>query len=85
MNDRLPTVRLSREVKAALAEGAPVVALESTIISHGLPRPRNLEVAREVEEILATLRESQVAIEDLELGRTDLEEVFLSIMQGAQA
>ena len=41
--------------------------------------------AREVEEILATLRESQVAIEDLELGRTDLEEVFLSIMQGAQA
>src|SRR3954451_17144674 len=37
------------EVAAALAEGRPVVALESTIISHGLPRPDNLRVAREVE------------------------------------
>ena len=37
------------EVAAALAEGRPVVALESTIISHGLPRPRNLTVAREIE------------------------------------
>jgi pseudouridine-5'-phosphate glycosidase len=42
----------SSEVLAALAEGKPVVALESTIISHGLPRPRNLEAAREFEEIL---------------------------------
>ena len=37
------------EVEAALAANAPVVALESTIISHGLPRPRNLEVARQIE------------------------------------
>src|SRR3954451_18549478 len=37
------------EVAAALADGRPVVALESTIISHGLPRPDNLRVAREVE------------------------------------
>jgi pseudouridine-5'-phosphate glycosidase len=37
------------EVVDALAGGRPVVALESTIVSHGLPRPRNLEVAREVE------------------------------------
>ena len=36
-------------VAEALAAGRPVVALESTLISHGLPRPRNLEVAREVE------------------------------------
>jgi len=43
---------LSPEVTAALADGSPVVALESTIISHGLPRPRNLEVAKEFEEIL---------------------------------
>jgi pseudouridine-5'-phosphate glycosidase len=42
----------SPEVSAALAAGKPVVALESTIISHGLPRPRNLEAAREFEEIL---------------------------------
>ena len=37
------------EVAEALAAGGPVVALESTLISHGLPRPRNLAVAREVE------------------------------------
>jgi pseudouridine-5'-phosphate glycosidase len=43
---------LSREVSDALANGKPVVALESTIISHGLPRPRNLEAAKEFEEIL---------------------------------
>jgi pseudouridylate synthase len=39
-------------VDAALDEGRPVVALESTIISHGLPRPRNLEVAREIEDVV---------------------------------
>ena len=38
------------EVAAALAEGRPVVALESTIISHGLPRPDNLRIAREIEQ-----------------------------------
>src|SRR3954468_9606451 len=42
----------SAEVAAALADGRPVVALESTIISHGLPRPRNLEAAIEFEAIL---------------------------------
>ncbi len=36
-------------VAAALARGAPVVALESTIVAHGLPYPANLEVARELE------------------------------------
>jgi pseudouridine-5'-phosphate glycosidase len=41
-------------VAEALATGRPVVALESTIVSHGLPRPRNLEVARELE---ATVRD----------------------------
>ncbi|GLW11787.1 pseudouridine-5'-phosphate glycosidase [Microtetraspora sp. NBRC 13810] len=45
-------LRPSAEVAAALAEGTPVVALESTIISHGLPQPRNLEVAGELEEIV---------------------------------
>ena len=38
------------EVAAALAAGHPVVALESTIISHGLPRPDNLRIARDIEE-----------------------------------
>lgn len=42
----------SPEVAEALKSGKPLVALESTIISHGLPRPSNLTVAREVEEIV---------------------------------
>jgi pseudouridine-5'-phosphate glycosidase len=42
----------SPEVAAALASKSPIVALESTIISHGLPRPSNLNVAREVEAIV---------------------------------
>ncbi len=45
-------MKFSREVEAAKASGTAIVALESTIISHGLPRPRNLEVALEVEEIV---------------------------------
>ncbi len=44
--------QLSVEVQEALNAGMPVVALESTIISHGLPRPQNLEAAKEFEEIL---------------------------------
>lgn len=43
---------LSTEVADAIAQRRPVVALESTIISHGLPRPRNHEAAREFESIL---------------------------------
>src|SRR3954470_10436369 len=42
-------MRVEPEVEAALADGRPVVALESTIIAHGLPRPDNLSVAREIE------------------------------------
>ncbi|WP_375260204.1 pseudouridine-5'-phosphate glycosidase, partial [Citreimonas sp.] len=47
--------RLSAPVRDALKAGRPVVALESTIITHGMPRPRNLDVAREIE---ATVREA---------------------------
>ena len=43
-------LRLSDEVRDALAAGRPVVALESTVIAHGLPRPDNLTVAREMQE-----------------------------------
>ena len=39
-------------MKDALEKGDPIVALESTIISHGMPYPRNLEVAREVEQVV---------------------------------
>jgi pseudouridine-5'-phosphate glycosidase len=45
-------IKLSAEVASALQAGKPIVALESTIISHGLPRPSNLEVALECERIV---------------------------------
>ena len=45
-------IKLSAEVAAAIKAGKPIVALESTIISHGLPRPSNLEVALECERIV---------------------------------
>ncbi|MGW5368073.1 pseudouridine-5'-phosphate glycosidase [Streptomyces sp. NPDC004009] len=43
---------VSEEVRDALGAGRPVVALESTIIAHGLPRPRNLRVAVELEDVV---------------------------------
>ncbi|POX44372.1 pseudouridine-5'-phosphate glycosidase [Streptomyces sp. Ru72] len=43
---------VSEEVQEALAARRPVVALESTIIAHGLPRPRNLQVALELEDVV---------------------------------
>ncbi|HEX6447528.1 MAG TPA: pseudouridine-5'-phosphate glycosidase [Streptosporangiales bacterium] len=45
-------IAVAAEVRDAVAAGVPVVALESTIFTHGLPRPRNLEVAREAEKAL---------------------------------
>jgi pseudouridine-5'-phosphate glycosidase len=47
-------MRIAPEVAEALAGGRPVVALESTLISHGLPRPRNLAVAHEAEAAVRT-------------------------------
>lgn len=46
------SLTIAADVQEALAEGRAVVALESTIISHGLPRPENLRVAAEVEDIV---------------------------------
>ena len=43
-------MRFTTEVEEALAAGRPVVALESTIVAHGLPRPDNLRIAREIED-----------------------------------
>ena len=43
---------IAPEVQKALAEGRPVVALESTIISHGMPYPQNVETALSVEKII---------------------------------
>ncbi|WDR04568.1 pseudouridine-5'-phosphate glycosidase [Devosia rhodophyticola] len=47
-----PYLSISSDVKKALSEGKPVVALESTIITHGMPYPQNLEMARNVEAIV---------------------------------
>ncbi|MEG2002844.1 MAG: pseudouridine-5'-phosphate glycosidase, partial [Clostridia bacterium] len=45
-------LEISNEVKDALANGKPVVALESTIISHGMPYPKNVETALRVEQVV---------------------------------
>ncbi|MEU5274093.1 pseudouridine-5'-phosphate glycosidase [Streptomyces hygroscopicus] len=47
-----PRLTLTEEVAQALRDGRPVVALESTIISHGMPYPQNVEMATGVEEII---------------------------------
>ena len=52
MNDLNRYLSVSPEVQSALKENRPVVALESTIISHGMPYPRNVETALRVEEII---------------------------------
>nr|WP_217361438.1 pseudouridine-5'-phosphate glycosidase [Aeromicrobium stalagmiti] len=66
---------ISPAVKSALEEGWPVVALESTIISHGLPRPDNLEAARRFEQLLTDMGvvPATIAVLDGELkaGLTD--------------
>ena len=55
MTTRNPALVLTDEVAEALRDGAPVVALESTIISHGMPYPQNVEMATAVERVLRDL------------------------------
>ena len=72
------------EVAGALAAGEPVVALESTLVVHGLPRPRNLQVARELE---ATVRERGAVRATIAVGggqaRVGLEPGDLARLDGA--
>jgi pseudouridine-5'-phosphate glycosidase len=74
-------VEVSPKVSAALAAGQPLVALESTIISHGLPRPDNLAAARRFEEILEAqdVTPATIALIDgvpkVGLGPEDLERI----------
>ena len=77
---------ISSEVAAALAAGAPVVALESTIITHGMPYPANLETAQQVE---AAIREqgavpATIAVVDgqIKVGLTDAELDALALAKG---
>lgn len=48
----VPYIKTNPEIRSALSKGLPVVALESTIISHGMPWPRNVETALAVEQII---------------------------------
>jgi len=57
-------LRILPEVRDALGAGAPVVALESTIITHGMPAPRNLETARAVEAAVGGAVPATIAILD---------------------
>lgn len=68
-------IAIAPEVAAALEQGRPVVALESTIVTHGMPYPRNLEMARSVETIVrdAGSVPATIAVIDgrLRIGLTD--------------
>jgi pseudouridine-5'-phosphate glycosidase len=74
-------IEVAREVAEALAAGGPVVALESTIIAHGLPRPDNLRIAREIEQAVREHGAVPATIAMLDgtvhvgLGATELEAV----------
>lgn len=52
MNTTSPYLQIQPVIQEALVQGKPVVALESTIISHGMPYPQNVETAKAVEEIV---------------------------------
>jgi pseudouridine-5'-phosphate glycosidase len=52
VNPLLNFLRIESSVQQALDENRPVVALESTIVAHGMPFPQNVELAEEVESIL---------------------------------
>src|SRR5689334_24626058 len=45
-------LKIAPEVAQAIRDGRPMVALESTVIAHGLPRPQNLETARRLQEVV---------------------------------
>jgi pseudouridine-5'-phosphate glycosidase len=49
---RHPHIQLSNEVARAINIGLPIVALESTVITHGLPKPQNIELARDMEKTI---------------------------------
>lgn len=48
----LPLLNIAPDIASAMRDGRPVVALESTVIAHGLPRPQNLQTAQRLQEIV---------------------------------
>ncbi len=86
MSHDLPSwVHASPDVAAALAAGSPVVALESAVITHGLPRPANIEIARQMEAQVSSAgaRPATVAVLEGEirvgLSPEDLERLALAL------
>jgi len=79
-------LQLTDEVRTALGDGAPVVALESTIISHGMPYPDNVAMAREVEAIIRELGATPATIAVLDgVPRIGLDDAGLELLgSGAQ-
>ncbi|MBI3241878.1 MAG: pseudouridine-5'-phosphate glycosidase [Chloroflexi bacterium] len=81
-----PELFFSPEVKAALSDHRPVVALESTVISHGLPRPQNLELARRMEAVVREQGAVPATIAILKgqvkIGLTDEELTYLANADG---
>jgi pseudouridine-5'-phosphate glycosidase len=84
-------LKISADVADALADDRPVVALESTIITHGMPYPQNLEMARNVEAVIRRggATPATIAIMDgaIRVGLTDadLERLARTGMQAAKA
>jgi pseudouridine-5'-phosphate glycosidase len=82
-----PHTDVSPDVAAALAQGRPVVALESTIITHGMPYPQNSEMAANVETIIRAegAVPATIAVIDgrLKIGLSDGEREALARTQGA--
>ncbi|XP_053799465.1 uncharacterized protein LOC128788448 isoform X1 [Vidua chalybeata] len=80
-------VRIHPSVQEALVEGRPVVALESTIITHGMAHPLNLSMAREVEEIVRTNGAVPATVGilrgQIHVGLTDEELEFLASSRNA--
>ena len=80
-----PNFQLSPEITRALSMGTPIVALESTVITHGLPHPQNLELARDMEKQIRDngATPATVALLDgkIRIGLSDLELIRLSESQ----
>jgi pseudouridine-5'-phosphate glycosidase len=81
-----PALQFSPEVSQALKRGKAVVALESTVIAHGLPRPQNLELARRMESIVrergATPATIAILRGEIKIGLTDDELKYLANADG---
>ena len=83
----MPDITVAVDVAAALSRGAPVVALESTVITHGLPWPANLETAQAMERVVrdAGALPATVALlsGEIRVGLTDAELEHLARTGGA--